>query len=150
MVAPVAASDGAEAHAGEVLVSFVKGVSRQALERAGIEVKPGDLSSSLEQAFAQAIHFAGLPQPQREVRCVPGREWRSDFVWPEQRVIFEIEGGTYSGGRHTRGKGFEEDCRKYNALTLAGWRVFRVTGAHIESGEALKWVEEALGMEVRP
>lgn len=131
-------------------MSFAKGISRQALERAGVDVQPGDLGSELEQAFAQALHLAGLPQPQREVRCVPGRDWRSDFVWPEQRVIFETEGGTFSGGRHTRGKGFEEDCRKYNSLTLLGWRVFRVTGAHIESGEALAWVEQALGLGAQP
>lgn len=27
---------------------------------------------------------------------------------------------------------------------LAGWRVLRVTGTHIKSGEALEWIRRAL------
>lgn len=123
---------------------FSAGVGRAALKRAGVDVHPGDLGSELEADYAQAIHLAGLPAPEREVKCAPGREWRSDFVWPDARLIVECEGGTYSGGRHTRGKGFEDDARKYNTLTLLGWRVLRVTGAHVTSGEAVAWTEQGL------
>lgn len=114
------------------------------LARHGIEVKPGDYGSDLEGTLAQVVMLAGLPTPEREAQLVPGRAYRCDFVWRDARLIVECEGGTHSQGRHTRGKGFEEDCRKYAQLTLLGWRVIRVTGAHIKSGEALKWIEWGL------
>lgn len=120
---------------------FAAGVSKAALKKAGI----ADPGSPLEQAFAAALAAEPhIPAPERELCLVPGRRWRSDFVWREARLIVETEGGTWSGGRHTRGSGFEGDCRKYNALTLLGWRVIRITGAHVKSGEAVRWTEEAL------
>lgn len=39
----------------------------------------------------------------------------------------EIEGGEWMRGRHNRGGGFIEDCRKYNAAVVRGWRVLRYT-----------------------
>lgn len=55
------------------------------------------------------------------------RKWRFDYAHPASKVAIEIEGGIWSGGRHTRGKGYQEDCQKYNAAALLGWRVFRLT-----------------------
>jgi hypothetical protein len=72
------------------------------------------------------------------------RNWRFDFAWPDRRVAVEVEGGMWSEGRHVRGTGFLEDCRKYAEAALRGWLVLRVTGEHIESGEALEWIERAL------
>ena len=51
-------------------------------------------------------------------------------------VAVEVEGGVWTGGRHTRGKGFEADCEKYNAATERGWRVLRVTPKMIADGRA--------------
>lgn len=59
-------------------------------------------------------------------------------------MIVEVEGGIYTNGRHTRGKGFEKDCEKYNWATMEGWKVIRVTKKHIDSGEALEWIEKLL------
>lgn len=73
-----------------------------------------------------------------------GRAWRFDFAWPEYMLAVECEGGTYSGGRHTRGDGFERDADKYNAASLAGWAVLRFTGDRIESGAAIEVIEVAL------
>lgn len=64
----------------------------------------------------------------REHRFDAVRRWRFDFAWVRQRVAVEIEGGAWTQGRHTRGVGFGADCAKYNAATLAGWRVLRFTG----------------------
>ena len=72
------------------------------------------------------------------------RRWRFDFAWPLKKVALEVEGGTHSGGRHTRGSGFEKDCEKYNEATLQGWRVIRVTGAMVKDGRALQVIERAL------
>lgn len=100
--------------------------------------------SALEDMLILQIHGAGLPEPERELRFAPPRRWRFDLAWPDRRLACEAEGGVYSGGRHTRGSGFEADCEKYNAATLAGWRVIRVTGKMIDDGRALALVERAL------
>jgi len=60
-----------------------------------------------------------------EHRFHPKRRWRFDVAIPEMMVAIEIEGGVFTGGRHTRGKGYTRDCEKYNAATVLGWNVLR-------------------------
>ena len=100
--------------------------------------------SQLEATFALHLRCALLPEPVRELRFDPSRRWRFDFAWPDHRLAVEVEGGTWCGGRHTRAAGFEADCEKYNAATLQGWRVLRVTGPMVCDGRALRLVEGAL------
>ena len=103
--------------------------------------------SDLEEALALQIRLAQLPEPEREFMFAfeaTGRRWRFDFCWLPQLVAVEVEGGVWSRGRHVRGGGFTEDCVKHNIAALLGWTVLRVTAEHIESGEALGWIEEAL------
>lgn len=57
----------------------------------------------------------------------PIRKWRFDYAIIEHKIAVEVEGGVYTGGRHTRPVGFLGDMEKYNAGTLLGWRIFRVT-----------------------
>jgi very-short-patch-repair endonuclease len=90
------------------------------------------------------LEAAGLPAPRREYRFSPPRRWRFDYAWPDRRIALEIEGGTYNGGRHVRGKGYEADCEKYNAAALAGWTVLRVTTAMLNDGRALVLLERCL------
>ena len=68
-----------------------------------------------------------------EFRFHDTRKWRFDFAHVASLVAVEIEGGTYTKGRHVRGKGFADDCEKYNAASLAGWRVFRLTPQMVEA-----------------
>lgn len=68
----------------------------------------------------------------------PSRKWKFDFAHPPTKTAIEIEGGIWTGGRHTRGKGFEGDCEKYNEATLLGWRVFRLTSKTITAKELEK------------
>lgn len=79
-----------------------------------------------------------------EHRFDPARRWRFDFAHPASRVAIEIEGGVWTGGRHTRGKGFIGDLEKYNAAALAGWAVFRFTPQQITAKNIEKVVEFAL------
>lgn len=90
------------------------------------------------------IRVAGLPEPLREAMLIPGRRFRCDFSWPEHMLVAEVEGGIYTQGRHVRGGGYERDCRKYNRLTLLGWRVLRFTPSAVQSGEALRMIERAI------
>lgn len=103
-------------------------------------------TSPLEAKMLLHLRAYKLPAPEREHRFHPTRRWRFDMAWPDRKVALEVEGGTWAGGRHTRGKGFEEDCTKYAEAITLGWRVFRVTEKHIDSGDALRWVATALGL----
>jgi very-short-patch-repair endonuclease len=90
------------------------------------------------------LERAGVPLPILELRFHPARKWRFDCAWVPQRVAVEVDGGTYTAGRHTRGAGFAADCEKLNTATLLGWRVLRFTRAMIESGEAVTMIARAL------
>ena len=79
-----------------------------------------------------------MPEPLAEFRFHPERRWRFDFAWPAEQLAIEVEGGTYTRGRHNRPVGFAQDCEKYNSAALLGWRVLRYTGAMIRSGKALE------------
>lgn len=57
----------------------------------------------------------------------PVRKWRFDYALPEHMIAVEVEGGVWTSGRHTRPQGFINDMEKYNAATVMGWRVLRVT-----------------------
>lgn len=106
--------------------------------------------SRLENIFAWHLQATGLDQGmQREYRFHATRKWRFDFAWPAARVALEVEGMVWrgKGGRHQRAVGFEEDCRKYAEALCLRWRVLRVTGSQIKSGEALKWLKEVMENE---
>jgi hypothetical protein len=98
------------------------------------------------ELFAAVITAAGLPAPCREYRFAPPRRWRFDYAWPDYRLALEVEGGTWSGGRHVRGAGYEKDCDKYNTAALLGWTVLRVTSGMVRDGRALALVEQALAI----
>lgn len=100
--------------------------------------------SPLEESFANQSRLAGLPTPQREYRFHHARAWRFDFAWPDLRLAVEVEGGVWTGGRHTRGSGFIADCDKYNAAALLGWRVLRFAESHVRDGTAVQILREAL------
>lgn len=104
--------------------------------------------SHLEEMFALHLLAERLPVAQREYRFArPERQWRFDFAWPAALVAVEVEGGIWTKGRHTRGSGFTDDCEKYNAAALRGWRVFRFTDAMVESGAAINTIKAALAAE---
>ena len=100
--------------------------------------------SAAEALLVHQITAAGLPTPVRELRFAPPRRWRFDVAWPERLLAVEVDGGSWVGGRHTRGVGFESDCRKLNTAVLLGWRVLRVTPGMVASGEALDVIAQAL------
>jgi len=100
--------------------------------------------SELEDEFEFQVKAAQLPEPEREYRFHSTRRWRFDFAWPDIRLAFEIEGGIYAHGRHTRGSGFIGDCEKYAEANLLGWWVYRIPGPWVREGKALGLAERAL------
>ena len=105
--------------------------------------------SDAEETFANQAQYAGLLEPECQYRFHPTRRWVFDFAWPACRIALEIEGGTWTQGRHTRGAGFEKDCEKYNEAALMGWAVFRVPTCWVYDGKALALLERAMGEPVR-
>lgn len=99
--------------------------------------------SHLELDLEFQIQDHDLPVPDKEVSFCDGRKWRFDMAWPERMIAVEVEGGIYSGGRHTRPKGYESDCEKYSKASIMGWIVIRATGGMIKSGLAIKLINEA-------
>jgi len=86
------------------------------------------------------------------------RMWTADFCWENEKLRVEVEGGlrinvkkkdgtnVITPGRHTSEAGFTRDCIKYNEAAILGWRLLRVTGKQVNSGQALIWIERALGL----
>ena len=94
--------------------------------------------------FDRQVQLAGLPKPVAEFRFHPSRKWRFDWAWPDKSIAVEVDGATWTAGRHTRGAGVEEDCEKFAEALLAGWRVLRVTTHQVNDGRALGWIERLL------
>ena len=78
----------------------------------------------------------------------PDRKWRADFHLIDKKILVEIEGGIWSGGRHTRGKGYLGDMEKYNAATMMGFQVIRFSTDQVKSGHAIQQLEKMVG-EIR-
>lgn len=93
---------------------------------------------AIEQ-LALEIRAYELPQPIAEHRFAKHlkRRWRFDLCWPGLMLAVEVDGGTWTGGRHVRGKGYEADCEKHNTAALMGWCVLRFTSDMVYRGEAI-------------
>jgi hypothetical protein len=92
------------------------------------------MSSNLEETFTFQWRILGGPELEREHKFHPARKWRFDFCHLRTKTAIELEGGVWSGGRHTRGGGFTADIEKYNAATLQGYVVLRLTGEMLQPG----------------
>lgn len=117
------------------------------------------MTNNLFSAYCRTM---GLPEPVTEYRFGaiasggPGKglrsrlkgtglqDWRMDYAWPDQKVALEVEGGVWTGGRHTRGKGYTEDLRKYSEAAILGWRVIRTTPNELCKLRTLDMVRRAL------
>jgi hypothetical protein len=104
------------------------------------------VASDAEDLLAKQMDLVGI-RYEREVRFAPPRRWRLDFqLDPVRRTQMgvEVDGGSWSGG-HRRGKEADKECEKLNELALRRWIVLHFTPNQVESGVALKTIEEALG-----
>ena len=94
-----------------------------------------------------AILKQQFPGLESEYRFNSERRYRFDYCWPAAKIALEIEGGVWTGGRHTRGAGFVRDIEKYNSAALIGWRVFRVTPQMVKNGQAIELLEKIFHSE---
>jgi hypothetical protein len=62
-------------------------------------------------------------EPVAEYKFHDTRKWRFDFAWPDSKVALEVQGGIFSGGRHTRGPALLKEMEKLNMAARTGWKV---------------------------
>lgn len=82
---------------------------------------------------------------EQEYKFHAKRKWRADFWITGTKILVEVEGGIWSGGRHTRGKGYIGDMEKYNAAAMMGFTVLRFSTAQVKSGLAVQQIEKMIG-----
>ena len=81
---------------------------------------PAFTRSWAERRMVSLCRQARMPVPVTNTRL---HGWEVDCLWPEQRLVVEVDGYKFHGDRFA----FESDRRKGAALVAAGYRVIRVT-----------------------
>jgi len=76
--------------------------------------------SVLERRFLRLCRCHRIPAPKVNVRI--GR-FVVDFLWPEHRIVVEVDGYEFHGGRQS----FEADRERDAELAVQGYRVLRFT-----------------------
>jgi very-short-patch-repair endonuclease len=109
-----------------------------------------DDSRNIKNKATHTDQFTKLIEIELNTQCWPefhfatDRKWRFDYCLPEFKLAIESEGGIYSGGRHTRGKGYENDLEKYNRATADGWILIRVTPSQLLTSETIELIKKAI------
>ena len=93
---------------------------RSKMLRAILTEARGFTRSEAERKMRLLARKAGLPTPIPNIE-LEGRE--RDFVWPKHRLVVEIDSWAHHGTRTA----FENDRRRDQELTAAGWKVIRIT-----------------------
>jgi hypothetical protein len=131
-------------HAGAATRSQRPLAARTATKRVRMPWWPTGVDSEPEMALYTRLEAAGLPVGVGQHRFVPGRQFRFDRAWPDRMVAAEVQGGIWSGGRHTRGAGVAAECVKFSMAAALGWRVLPLTVEMIEDGTAVALIAQAL------
>jgi hypothetical protein len=107
---------------------------------------PKAVSHDYKAEFVQQLSLVGIKVSTEFVFAAP-RKWRSDWRVKGKKILIEFEGGLFAKGKqgHSSVTGILRDIEKYNSAALLGYTVIRIAPSHVRSGQALKWVEEAIG-----
>nr|WP_218954775.1 endonuclease domain-containing protein [Acinetobacter sp. YH12025] len=108
------------------------------------KVKSQKVPNEFEAKLALELKALKLDFEQ-EFKFHQSRKWRADFHLKGRMILIEVEGGIWSGGRHTRGKGYIGDMQKYNAATMLGYQVIRFSTEQVKSGLAIQQIEKMVG-----
>lgn len=110
----------------DVLAAMTRSPGRRGATRlrALVQARPTLTRSAAERRLLDLIRRGGLPAPETNVRSA-GHE--VDLLWRRARLVVEVDGYAWHGGRAA----FERDRRRDADLQLAGHRVIRVTWRRI-------------------
>jgi very-short-patch-repair endonuclease len=83
-----------------------------------------------------------MPRLQFPIR-IGQRTFRADFAYPEHKLIIEVMGYRWHGGRAR----WEQDLSRSSELGAAGWRILYVTKAQMVTArpQTMDRVRQALG-----
>jgi very-short-patch-repair endonuclease len=82
--------------------------------------EPSLTRSEAERRLLRLVRAADLPAPHTNARIGP---FEVDFLWPDERVIVEVDGFAF----HSTRAAFERDRVRDRALQTAGYTVLRIT-----------------------
>ena len=108
------------------------------------KVKGEKIPNEFEAKLARELKTLKI-EFEQEFEFHPKRKWRADFHLVGKKILVEVEGAIWSGGRHTRGKGYIGDMEKYNAATMMGFQVLRFSTDQVKSGLAIQQIEKMVG-----
>jgi very-short-patch-repair endonuclease len=108
------------------------------------KVKGEKVPNEFEAKLARELKTLKI-EFEQEFEFHPKRKWRADFHLVGKKILVEVEGAIWSGGRHTRGKGYIRDMEKYNAATMMGFQVLRFSTDQVKSGLAIQQIEKMVG-----
>jgi very-short-patch-repair endonuclease len=84
----------------------------------------GITENDFEERFVAFLDAHGLPRPRfNATLAIRGRHLRPDCMWPEQRLIAELDGRA----AHGTASAFEGDRRRDRTLVATDWRSMRIT-----------------------
>lgn len=85
-----------------------------------LDRESGLTRSEAERKLLALVHAAALPRPKANARIA---RLEVDFLWPEQKVVVEVDGYTF----HAGARAFERDRERDAILAARGYVVLRVT-----------------------
>jgi hypothetical protein len=93
----------------------------------------GRLRSDLEERFITFLDAKGIPRPRLNPwLSIDDDRFQVDCLWPEARVVAELDGWQSHGTR----RAFRSDRRRDRKLGAAGYRVIRITEDQIRNEPA--------------
>lgn len=109
--------------------------------------KPSDLEAAFDFHW-KALGYPPVWLAEFRATCFGTRRFRLDRAEPNTLTAVELDGGTWTGGRHVTGAGYSRDCVKHNMATAAGWRVFHLTAdmLALDPAHHLGQIAEAMGL----
>ena len=66
-----------------------------------------------------------------EVKLIPKRRFRFDYVHHPSKTAIEVNGGNYIRGRHTRASGLENEYEKIRLAAKLGYQTIIISGSQI-------------------
>jgi very-short-patch-repair endonuclease len=107
--------------------------------RAALRTPAPRTRSDLEADFLAFLNDRRFPTP-RTNTIIEGYE--VDAVWPDRKLIVELDSWTFHGTRQA----FENDRQRDRRLAAKGWTVTRVTSRDLDDPDRLERELQALGL----
>jgi hypothetical protein len=99
----------------------------------GAKTPAGITQTEIEELFVEFLDAYGLPRPLLNATLpVRGRLLKPDCMWPEQRLLAELDGRDV----HRTDQAFESDRQRDRILLVEGWRSTRITWRQLRGERA--------------